>query len=221
VSLRDKKGIKSSEADELREINSSRQIPNKQYTPSSSRRYSRYVVPSLCVCDPIQIVSNFEVATVCFSTNGAWHFAVDGYGKDRTGRRTEIAGREKDRSVRSSWCPPSIAQRKTAEAETEFLRATEIHPTNIGARNALGRFYLDAGRLPAQKSNFSSLPESRRRPKPGPGFPNSTTAKTYPKAKHAWRQGLLFEAFNARARVSPGRIYMSKTDAQEEFQIVS
>jgi Tfp pilus assembly protein PilF len=115
-----------------------------------------------------------------------------------------------------------VAQRKSAEAETEFLRAIEIHPTNIDARNALGQFYLDAGRLPEAEEQFLVSTGITSTLEAWSGLSEIYNRKNVPdEAENAWRQVLLFEAFNARAHLSLGRIYLSKgrlTDAQKEFQ---
>jgi protein O-mannosyl-transferase len=114
------------------------------------------------------------------------------------------------------------AQDDPHAAEAEFLRALEIHPTNTEALNALGKFYLDQGRLDEAAQQFRASIEI---------YPElsswSALGKIYntlgvsDKAEEAWKQVLEIERFSPEAHRSLGQIYLSRQQwkaAEGEFQ---
>lgn len=114
------------------------------------------------------------------------------------------------------------AQGNNAAAEAEFRLAIDKYPMNPEALKALGKFYLDAGRLPEAEQQFLAsigvAPDIEAWSGLGEIYDRENSAD---KAENAWRRVLALDWLNPQAHHSLGRIYLSKgqmTEAQEEFE---
>ena len=114
------------------------------------------------------------------------------------------------------------AQGNNAAAEAEFRLAIDKYAMNPEALKALGKFYLDAGRLPEAEQQFLAsigiAPDLEAWSGLGEIYDRQNSAE---KAEDAWRHVLVLDWLNPQAHHSLGRIYLSKgqvTQAREEFE---
>ena len=116
------------------------------------------------------------------------------------------------------------ARGDNARAEAEFRRAVEIYPLSTGARNALGRFYFDAGNLAESEVQYRASLESLPNPEAWNGLGDIYLREGLPaKAEEAWREVLRLSTFDTHAHVSLGNVYFAsgrEAEAEREYRIV-
>jgi Flp pilus assembly protein TadD len=109
-------------------------------------------------------------------------------------------------------------------AETEFCRAVEIYPLSTQARNALGKFYFDAGRLADAEVQYRASVESLPNQEAWDGLGDIYVREGTPsKAEEAWREALRLSIYDTHAHASLGNVYFASgrnAEAEKEYRIV-
>jgi tetratricopeptide (TPR) repeat protein len=116
------------------------------------------------------------------------------------------------------------ARGDTARAEAELRRAVEIYPMSTRARNALGKFYFEAGNLPEAavqyRASIDSLPNEEAWDALGDIYLREGAPG---KAEEAWREALQLSTFDGHAHVSLGNVYFGsgrEAEAEKEYRVV-
>lgn len=109
-------------------------------------------------------------------------------------------------------------------AEDEFRRAVEIYPLSTQARNAFGKFYFDAGKLPDAEVQYRASVESVPTQEAWDGLGDIYLREGIPgKAEEAWREALRISTYDTHAHASLGNVYFASgrnTEAEKEYRIV-
>lgn len=116
------------------------------------------------------------------------------------------------------------AEVNNVAAETEFRRAVEIYPLSTQARNALGQFYLDRGKLPEAEGQYrasiQSLENAEAWNRLGDIYFREGLSG---KAEEAWRKVLELSPFDGHAHLSLGNVYFAsgrRAVAEKEYRAV-
>ncbi len=109
-------------------------------------------------------------------------------------------------------------------AEAEFRRAVEIYPLSTEARNALGKFYFDTGKLTDAEVQYRASVESLPNQEAWDGLGDIYLGEGTPgKAEDAWREALRISTYDTHAHVSLGNVYFASgrnVEAEKEYRIV-
>ena len=115
-----------------------------------------------------------------------------------------------------------MALGENAQAEAELKRAADIAPASALVRNALGRFYLDAGRAREAETEFLASVTSDATEQGWSGLAEADTLQNAPeKAELAWQQVLALDPFDAHAHLALARLFLAagrSSEARKEFE---
>jgi tetratricopeptide (TPR) repeat protein len=134
-------------------------------------------------------------------------------------------------ALRPNYAAPHIhlarvyaAKGDNVRTEAELRRAVEIYPMSTQARNALGKFYFDAGNLAEAavqyRASIDSLPNEEAWDTLGDIYLREGAPG---KAEEAWREALQLSTFDGHAHVSLGNVYFTsgrEAEAEKEYRIV-
>ena len=116
------------------------------------------------------------------------------------------------------------ARGDTAGAEAELRRAVEIYPMSTRARNALGKFYFEAGNLADAAVQYRASIESQPNEEAWDALGDIYLREGNPgKAEEAWREALQLSTFDGHAHVSLGNVYFTsgrEAEAEKEYRVV-
>jgi protein O-mannosyl-transferase len=116
------------------------------------------------------------------------------------------------------------AKGDNARAEAELRRAVEIYPMSTRARNALGKFYFDAGNLAEAAVQYRASIESLPNEEAWDALGDIYLQEGAPgKAEEAWGEAVRLSTFDGHAHVSLGNVYFTsgrEAEADKEYRIV-
>jgi Tfp pilus assembly protein PilF len=138
---------------------------------------------------------------------------------------------EKAIALRPHFAEPHIhlagvytARGNLVRAGEELRRAVEIYPLSTQARNALGKFYFDAGKLAEAEVQYRASVDSLPNPEGWNGLGDIYIRQGAPqKAEAVWREVLRLSTYDNHAHVSLGNIYFAsgrEAEAEKEYRIV-